>query len=722
MLRRLQGGLGVGLVVGAVLGALLLWLADPRVLQVVRHAQFDQFQRAYPRPYESVGVRVVDIDEDSLKALGQWPWPRTRVAALVRQLQAAGAAVVVLDMLLAEPDRTSPRAMAQLWSDAGEPLAAQLRRLPDPDDALARTLQDGGVVLGMSLARSGRGLGAQAPGFDPPYRVVDAGQGAEVASRWLHGFDEAVWPLPVLGASAAGAGAMNFIDDNEGVLRRVPLLLRVGERRVPTLATEALRVAQGARNLLIRSNEAGVQDLRIGQVTVPTTAQGEIWLHYSRHEPMRTVSALQVWQGRVPPQQLQGHIVLVGTSSAGLSDLRFNPQGRLMPGVEVHAQALEQMLQGHHLTRPGWTAAVEAFALVACGLLAGGVALAGAAWLSALTAGVLLAGLLGGAWQLFVSQRLLLDATTPALVVVCCFVLGSGTHHVLSERKQRWLRQAFSRYVSPNRVAYLVDHPEQLELGGRRQVCSFVFTDLAGFTNLLEAMDPGRAVSLLNEYLEALISIVFRHEGTIDRIVGDAVVVMFSAPVEQADHAQRALDCALEMDAFAAAYARRLQTLGVNWGQTRIGVHCGEVIVGNFGGQALFDYRALGDPINTAARLESVNKHLGTRVCVSRDILDACRGVAVRPVGRLVLKGKKRPLQVYEPLAAAQSPEYAPLAPYQEAIECLQGPTPSADQVLAAAEQFEALAQHHPNDPLVALHVKRLREGYSNDLIVMTEK
>lgn len=710
------------LVAGAVLCALLLWLADPWVLQVLRHAQFDQLQRSHPRPYQTVPVRVVDIDEDSLRALGQWPWSRTRVAALVQQLQQAGAAAVSLDMLLAEPDRTAPRAMAQRWAEAGEPLAALLQRLPDPDEALAQTLQSGGVVLGMSLARSGHAQPTPSPGFDLPYRVVHAGQAQEAGSLGLHGFDQAVWPLPLLGAHASGVGAMNFIGDGDGVLRRVPLLLQAGDRIIATLDTEALRVAQGARNLLVRSNAAGVQELRIGALTVPTTAQGEMWLHYSLHEPRRTVSALQVLQGTVPQALLEGHIVLVGTSAAGLTDLRFNPHGRLMPGVEAHAQALEQMLLGHHLVRPGWAPAVEATALVVGGALAGGVALTGAAWLSALTAGLVLASLLGGAWQLFVSQHLLLDAATPALTVLCCFILGSGTHHVLSERRQRWMRQAFSRYVSPNRVAYLLAHPDQLELGGRRQICSFVFTDLAGFTSLLEAMDPGRAVSLLNAYLQELISIVFRHEGTLDRIVGDAVVVMFSAPVEQADHAQRALDCALEMDVFAADYARRLQGLGVAWGQTRIGVHCGEVIVGNFGGEALFDYRALGDPINTAARLESVNKHLGTRMCVSRAILDGSANQPVREVGRLVLKGKKQPLQVYEPLAAAQSPDYAPLDQYQAAFACLHTSDQDAGAPAQALQWFEALARQHPQDPLVALHLRRLREGATNDLIVMAEK
>jgi adenylate cyclase len=227
-------------------------------------------------------------------------------------------------------------------------------------------------------------------------------------------------------------------------------------------------------------------------------------------------------------------------------------------------------------------------------------------------------------------------------------------------------------------------------------------------------------VGLLNDYLEAMLVIVFKHVGTLDRFVGDAMVVLFSAPVVQADHQQRALDCALEMDAFATAYARRLQATGVPWGLTRIGVHSGEVIVGNFGGKTLFDYRALGDPINTAARLESVNKHLGTRVCVSQALLEGCKDAPVRTIGRVLLKGKNQPLQVFAPESTLDAAQCAPAADYALAMHGLL-PGASHDPGLAL-QQFEALALRHPQDPLVDLQLQRLRQGATDDLIVMSDK
>ena len=329
---------------------------------------------------------------------------------------------------------------------------------------------------------------------------------------------------------------------------------------------------------------------------------------------------------------------------------------------------------------------------------------------------LLVGGVLWGGWWAFASQRLLLDSFTPALVLAVAFALSSLCRHFWSERQQRWIKEAFSRYVSPNRVEHLMSNPGQLELGGKRQQCSFVFTDLAGFTALMESIDPAAAVTLLNRYLEEMISIAFRHQGTLDRIVGDALAIMFSAPVVQPDHAQRALDCALEMHAFATAYARDLQAQGIAFGNTRFGVHSGEVIVGNFGGNAIFDYRALGDPVNTAARLESVNKHLGTLICVSHATLSACAPCEARPVGRLVLKGKRAALQVFEPLSGALPPGYAPTAQYNAAYEAVR------DGHADARGQFNRLRENHPDDPLVALYCARLTQGEEGDEIVLSAK
>lgn len=698
----------------AVLG-LTLVLADPLALQTIRNQGFDQYQRWQPRTYEAMPVRIIDIDEASLEKIGQWPWPRNKLAQLVEQLGAKGAVAIGFDVVFAEPDRTSPARVSAQWA-LSPAQARSLAALPDNDATFAQAIAAHNVVLGFALRSDAAVSQPQQAVPNAPYRYVWVG---EPSPQALHAFAAAVPPLPALDAAASGSGALTFMPDGDGVVRRVPMALALAGAPVPSLSAELLRVAQGVDNHILRRAEGdapALAQVRIGQLTVPTNAQGEMWLHYTTAQPARYVPSWKVLAGEADPALLEGHIVLVGSSAQGLMDLRFNPLGRVMPGVEAHAQALEQVLSGHYLNRPSWAVAAEAIAVVL-----GCVAMVwiGAYLPSLWAAGIslaLVAGVLWGGWSAFSNHRLLLDSFTPSLAWAVAFALASLFRHFWSEREQRWVKEAFSRYVSPNRVEYLMNNPGQLELGGKRQHCSFVFTDLAGFTSLMEDIDPAAAVALLNDYLEDMISIAFRHHGTLDRIVGDALAIMFSAPVVQPDHAQRALDCAMEMHAFAMGYARDLQAKGIAFGHTRFGVHSGEVIVGNFGGHALFDYRALGDPVNTAARLESVNKHLGTQICVSEGTLSACVDVSARPVGHLVLKGKKNALQVFEPLPDTLPQGYAPTTMYLAAYEAVHDGDP------CAKELFERLRESYPGDPLVALYCARLAENETGDRIVLNAK
>lgn len=706
----------------SVLLGLALLVANPVTLQGLSNQLFDQYQRWHPRSYVDAPVRIVDIDEESLARLGQWPWPRTRLAELVKKLNASGAAAIGFDVVFAEPDRTSPRAMLDLWAP-DDPIRNALARLPDNDAVFAESLAGAGAVLGFAERGDGKAAQTSAGTISAtliapetyPFRYVTSG---ELAERWLHRFSNPLPPLPALAKAAAGVGALSFVPDTDGVVRRVPLVFQLAGDPIPSLVAEALRVAQGEKNYFLKTDaqDAGLAEIRIGQFIIPTTPQGEMWVHFSHAAPDRYLPAWKVLAGEIPNALLEGQILLVGSSAQGLMDLRFSPFGQLIPGVEVHAQALEQILSKQTLQRPGWATALESMMILAGGLAVGAIARRASALVAANATLALLALLLAGGWYAFREQGLLINTVIPAITLASSFALGSVLQQALSEHERRRITRLFSRYVSPNRVRYLVDHPEATQLGGSRKACSFIFTDLAGFTTLMEGMDPADAVALLNAYLDRMIGIAFRHEGTLDRIVGDAVAIMFSAPVEQADHRARALACALEMDAFATQYAAEINAKGIPFGKTRIGIHSGEVIVGNFGGATIFDYRALGDPVNTAARLEGANKYLGTNICLSENTLSGCPGALARPIGRLILKGKSQALQIFEPVTPERQKKYAPADEYAHAYALM------AANAAAATDAFRCLAAHYPADPLVALHHRRLGAGESGDLIRLDAK
>ena len=282
------------------------------------------------------------------------------------------------------------------------------------------------------------------------------------------------------------------------------------------------------------------------------------------------------------------------------------------------------------------------------------------------------------------------------------------------EREQkRFIRQAFSRYISPDVVDQLLANPEKLSLGGERLEISCVFTDLAGFTTLMESAEPSVVLPVLNQYLDGMCTIVRDKGGTIDKIVGDALHVFFGAPLEIPDHAERAVDCALAMDAYAREFEQSEAARSVAFGGTRIGVHTGLAVVGNFGGDTFFDYTAHGDTVNTAARMESVNSHLGTRLCVSGETAKACKTIQFRPVGALVLKGKSQPVEAFEPVSGMSAEA---LEAYLAVFALIKAEAPNA------AEELERLAAEAGDDPLVNFHRNRLAAGQTGATIVFQEK
>lgn len=701
-----------------VVGALAVQYTDPLYRTRIRDLAFDQLQKLHPAPYaEDIPVRVVAVDDASLGAVGQWPWPRTVLAQIVDQLSALGARVVVMDVFLAEADRTSPEQVKQFWPDNAQ-LDALLAGFPSHDQILAQSLARARVVAGI-VAHNAY---SPTPLPSPKTRVLSEGGDARDAMKsWASGASF----LPPLADASLGAGVLTVVPDHDGILRSMPLVSMIGGELYPGLALEALRLYLGADQLVARVTGAqaagwgqapGVAGLALGGAAyLPTAPDTRVWLHARAQAKERYVSAIDVLTGQVEPKRIKDHIVIIGATSVGLGDIVRTPLGEAVPGLEGHLQLLEQLLTHDYLLRPAWENLFFTLLLVGYGLaLAAMLGYMRPIWSVALV-GLGVMGIFAGSDMLFREHHLLLDPLYPAVSLVALFLSLAVPKYLRTEQEQRWIKNAFSRYVSPNRVKYLQDHPETLNLGGEYRECSFVMTDLAGFTSMMEKFEPAMLSALLNEYLNGMIGIAFAHEGTLDRIVGDAVAVMFSAPVPQADHAARAVACALAMDRFANEFCTLQQERGIPFGKTRIGVNTGPVLVGNFGGQVMLDYRALGDAINTAARLESINATLGTRISVSESTVRQCPDFRGRPAGRLVLKGKKQPVTVFEPLSEDDDGSPRVVA-YQAAYALMDTGSPDA------AGAFQQLQIQYPDDPLVNYHVQRYESGETGSLVVMNRK
>jgi class 3 adenylate cyclase len=285
-----------------------------------------------------------------------------------------------------------------------------------------------------------------------------------------------------------------------------------------------------------------------------------------------------------------------------------------------------------------------------------------------------------------------------------------------AERERAFIRNAFSRYISKALVEQISADPSKLKLGGERREMSFIFTDIAGFTTLSEAIGPAAVAKLLNPYFDELCQLILAEDGMVNEFIGDAVLAYFGAPVEQADHAARAIRCARAIDAYAERFRREQNAQGVALGATRIGVHSGTALLGNFGAQARFKYAALGDVVNTASRIEGLNKHFGTRACASGTVLGLASDPGFRPLGRVIVKGRTEAIEIGEVLALERAASEH-VARYREAYAALD-----AGETARAGALLEALAAAEPDDAAVAFHRTRLAEGARDNLIVMTEK
>lgn len=707
--------LALGIV--AVLALAAARLLDPAPVRELRLAQFDAMQRLMPRPLPDLPVRVVDIDDDSLSRIGQWPWPRDRLATLVRRLHEAGAAAIALDIVFAEPDRLSPqRIVGEVARRGGDSsLIEAMERLPDNDALFAAAIREAPVVLGMLLT-AGRGAPVQP-------KVSLAVIGPPLANH-VDRFGGALPPVPVLLGAARGLGSISIGESDTAIVRQVPLLQTAGDTPIPGFAVEALRVAMGETTIGVRvgpvgGGRDGVRALRIGQLVVPTAPDGHIWLHGvdPAADRARWVSAWRVLAGDTADDRtraelatlVKGRIVLVGASAAGLGDLRSTAMAPYLPGVSIHAQAIEQMLSGWHLERPFWADGAELAALLVVGLLATWAAARLRAVRALVVAIVLDVAVIGAAWWAFTGAHLLLDATAPLVAAVVGFSIAALGRYVGVEMQQRRLRARFSQYLSPDVVRRLVAQPGLLRLDGEQRDMSFVFTDIAGFTSLTERVGPRRLIALLDRYLDTLCEIGVRHGGTIDKIVGDAVHVMFNAPLDQPDHAARALACAREMDSVARAFARDLEQQDEIFGATRIGVSSGTAVVGDVGGRRRLDYTAHGTAVNLAARLEAANKALGTTICVSGATRERVEGAALRPAARLLVRGNADFIDVFSTLPDGTTDATAEA--WNAAYVALATGAPEARAMLLA------LRPKWPDDPLVELHLKRLDSGASDAVI-----
>jgi len=639
-----------------ILAFMPLW--DPgEIFTDLQLRSFDAFQEYYPREKLSNDpVIIIDIDDESLRRYGQWPWPRNLVAELVNWSYYSLA--TGFDMVFAEADRTGATQLKSTYRDNAKLLNA-LEGVVDHDEVFSAAIrQHGTVVLGLAPhnnqiitpSKSKSGLVIQG---DEPHQFLRRYSGLEQN-------------IPLLGEASQGLGSMS-IGNNNPIVRTIPTFEVVGDVLVPSFPLEMVRVAMGASTYQIKSSNAsseqafgeatGINHVKLGDLVMPTNPDGSLWIYSTAVDNLNIIPAWQVLDGALSEAYFDGKIIVIGTSASGLFDLRSTALEQNIPGVTIVAQFIQQIISGVFLQRPDWLLGLELLAGLILSIMVtlviqrqgpiGGLA-------------VFLIGMGGifyGSYYLFIKERFLVDPISPAVICLVAYLVITFFNFLFTELERSKVRTAFSQYLAPAMVEKLAQSSESLVLGGESKEMTMLFSDIRGFTGISEQYkdDPEGLTQLINKLLSVLSDEILATEGTIDKYMGDCIMAFWNAPIDQSEHARLAVEAAMAMERAMKQLNRELEAQGKETMSVGIGINTGDCVVGNMGSTQRFDYTVLGDAVNLASRLEGQSGHYGFQIIAGADTVKSLSDYEVFELDLLAVKGKIQPVTIFTVFEGTES-------------------------------------------------------------------
>ena len=592
-----------------------LRVQDGGLTETLRLKSFDYLQST-DAITTSQDIVIVEIDERSIEANGQWPWPREKIADLIWELRQNGAGMIILPILFAEEDRFGQ------------------------DMPLAEALVGNGVIIGqVGTIQTNKNA--------VPRGVAKIGD----PMPWLFEWPGMLGPIELLGLNADGVGVLNIAPEIDGVTRRVPLIMTVGEETYPAVAIEVIRVAVGDPSYQIKAGEAGVQAVRVpGWKTIYTDKHARIWLRWNKDFP--TISSADELSA------VQGKVVVIGLTAEGLATTIASPSGTQYSHTPI-AVSIETIINGDNIQRTDLADAYELIYLIVCGLL---LIIASRFLHYYFVAGAILllgAGTVYGATFAYQNYLLLFDFSWPIVTTTLVGLHSVFNRFVREFRLKQQIRKQFETYLDPRQVAILQKHPEKLKLGGERREMSFLFMDIVGFTPISEYYknnnDPEGLVAVINDYLNRMTKIVLANGGTVDKYMGDCIMAFWNAPLDCKDHAEMAVKTAIECADETQKLKRVFKQKGLPDINIGSGVNTGTCIVGNMGSDTRFDYSVVGDAVNLAARLEAQTRNYKDAngnvlpLLYSSYTRDQLQNIESIEVDKIKVKGKEELVTIYKP-------------------------------------------------------------------------
>jgi adenylate cyclase len=659
-----------------ILCVIMLLLSGAPILDLIELKTFDlRFLSRGPLP-PSPAVAMALIDEKSLDTEGRWPWPRSKLATLVDLLSQDGARVIAFDIGFLEPDENSQLKLIQQLSQKVDALAINdttladfiraRKQQADNDLALAQAIKNAfaAVVLGYFFHMNKADFDYQIDQSEIDRRLqrLSASKYPLVvyttATLDAVPFLQAYAPesnLDILTEAADASGYFSLRRDPDGTVRWMPLVIQGGEDLFPPLAVAATWHYLGKPKLMVNVGPYGVKGLRIGSRFIPTDENGQLLINYLG--PPKTFphySISDILHGKLPPGTFKDRIVLIGATAMGIYDTRSTSFSPSYPGVEIHATVVDNILTQNFLTKPKWSKIYDLFAVVVLGVLIG-VALSRMSAFKGLVfaAGVFMLHIFMARW-LFVHAGVWLNMVYPLLALTANYTALTVYDDVIEERERQKIKGAFTHYVAPVVIEDMLKDPARLKLGGDEKVLTVLFSDLQGFTSYSERFAPHEMIELLSEYNALMTEQIFAYEGMLKEYVGDELTAIFGAPIEQADHAERACAAALAMRDHRAALREAWGKIGRPPLIARTGINAGLMLVGNPGSKYRFAYGVLGDHVKLGSRLEGLNKEYGTDILIGANTAALVeKAFLLREIDMVRVVGREQPVRIYELLATA---------------------------------------------------------------------
>jgi adenylate cyclase len=655
------------LLVGALLlgGLLTTYITYPDVYRIIdKQLRSFMFKIRGSEPI-SGDVAIVDIDEKSLKDIGQWPWQRDRVAELIYNIASSEPKAIGLDIVFAESDNSSPR---KVLKELGY---EDYMSIPDNDEILAEVLAGTPTISGYVFALNDDGMEPdRAPKSDAITIQRDKGDREYLPKPY-----RAILNIPTLQESAQSTGYFNTIPDDDGVIRRVPLMMVYNDQVHPALSLEMIRYYEGEKKIYIDYDSTGVSSITLGKHHIPTDMYGRMLVNfYGGAYTFDYISASEIIEGSVDTNRLKDKYILIGTSAAGLLDLRSTPFESVYPGVEVHATVIENIITDNYIYRPSWSNGAELLVTTLIFILSFIAFFFSGATIGIGIALIVASGLTYGVYYMMFESGIVFSLAFPLLALIFSYLGATVINYIYETRQKEFIKAKFAKKVSPAVVEELISSSDGNILAGKEKYITIFFSDVRSFTTISEQMgSPKALIDLLNEYMTPMVDIVVEHKGTIDKFIGDAIMAYWNAPNNVENHEDMALQASILQIKALKPLNEKLQAENKPFIDIGIGLNSGNCTAGEMGSSGRADYTVIGDPVNLGSRLEGLCKPYGAKIILSEFTkagLEDESKYFIRELDRVRVKGKSEPVTIYECLGFAEDKTNpSEIEEYEKALE-----------------------------------------------------